>query len=172
METRAVVTLYVPNPARGNGYGLLRPDGARQTRRQDILFYESEWQDASSLPAVGDHVICQLRPIPDGRLRAFGVRLLPATTPRDRRRETINEIESLATRRSELGIALMTWRVLRKRDNGSGKHQLSNPQVVNAGDGIFWSASPKRNGGEVYLMSPRRVLDALRSSGAKENGVC
>lgn len=172
-ETRAVVALYVPNPSRGNGYGLLRPEGAQQTRRQDILFYESEWTDTASVPAVGDRVACQLRPIPDGRIRAYRVRLLPADAPlASARKATLAEIERLAAQRPELRVAAMTWRVLRQRDSGSGKHQLRNMKVVNAGNGIFWSASTKRNGGEVYLMAPPRVLDALRGSGVKESGVC
>lgn len=161
---QATVTLYGESTA-GNRFGLLRPlDAPNQPQEKDILFYEREWLDEASVPAVGDIVTCVVRPIRNGRLRAFGVRLLrqtelPSST---RHAETLAEIERLAGQRPQLQMALMTWRVLRQRESGSGKHQLSSRCVVDAGNGIFWSADTRRDGGDVFLWKPSRVLAALR----------
>lgn len=161
---QATVTLYGESTA-GNRFGLLRPlDTPNQPQEQDILFYEQEWLDEASVPAVGDIVTCVVRPVCNGRLRAFDVQLLrdaelPSST---RRAETLAEIERLAGQRPQLRGALLTWRVLRQRENGSGKHQLSSRGVVDAGNGIFWSADTRRDGGDVFLWKPSRVLAALR----------
>lgn len=161
---QATVTLYGESTA-GNRFGLLRPlDTPNQPQEQDILFYEQEWLDEASVPAAGDIVTCVVHPVCNGRLRAFGVRLLrdaelPSST---RHADTLAEIERLAGQRPQLRGALLTWRVLRQRENGSGCHQVSNREVVNAGNGVFWSSDAKRNGGNVFLWKPSRVLAALR----------